>query len=121
MALYNVFDGSNNLMGSGALSAGTYRISPYGAQLKTPANYTVEYASGTLTAGTPLALTASLGAPVCSGQNGSLTFSASGGSSPYTFTVNGVSATSPFTLSTAGSYKVKVVDAKGCSDSSTLN
>jgi hypothetical protein len=118
---YEIYDAGSNLMGSGALAAGSYSIRPAGAQLRQPPNYTVEYADGTLSVNDPLVLTANLSEPPCSGQTGFVGFSATGGTTPYTFTVNGVNAVSPFTLSTAGSYKVKVVDALGCADSTTLN
>src|SRR5579859_5369612 len=62
--------------------------------------------------------------------NGSGTFTASGGTSPYTFlvmsnTTSGTTATTATTLTLsnggAGSITVKVTDAKGCNTSATIN
>lgn len=121
MAMYKVYDAGNNLMGTTPLAAGHYTITPYGAQLKQPSNYLVEYADGKIKVNTPLSLSDSLGEMVCAGQKGYLFFKASGGLAPYTYTVNGLSAASPYTLDTSGSYVVKVTDANHCADSSTLN
>lgn len=55
----------------------------------------------------------------CGNANGSLTFVASPGTAPYTYSVNGAAAASPTTGLTAGSYVVLVKDANSCTFSVT--
>jgi hypothetical protein len=62
--------------------------------------------------------TSSTNAP-CNAANGSLTFSATGGTSTLSYTVNGTSQTSPYEVG-AGTYTVQVTDANACSKTSTL-
>ncbi|MEI8054171.1 MAG: T9SS type A sorting domain-containing protein, partial [Bacteroidota bacterium] len=54
---------------------------------------------------------------LCSGQNGSIVFSASGGTGIITYKVNGVTATSPYAVTVAGSYNLLATDANGCTSS----
>jgi hypothetical protein len=95
------------------LSAGTYTVSV------TDANGCTSQTSATVAAtGSPTASIASTSADTCSGGFGAATASASGGTSPYTYTWN----TSPqqtgpnATGLNAGSYTVTVQDAYGCQD-----
>lgn len=83
--------------------------------------------SGSAVIGQPSAPLA-LGTPVltdllCRGDNsGSLVISASGGTSPYTYAINGGSfqPNGSFTGLAANSYYVEAIDANGCSTSSPL-
>lgn len=53
--------------------------------------------------------------PSCGLSNGSITFgSPTGGTAPYTYSVNNVSSTSPANSLAAGDYSVTVRDANGC-------
>lgn len=65
-----------------------------------------------------LELTASTTDAACFGANGSLIFSAVGGTSPYTFKYGNDTIASPYQTG-AGSYTVTVIDAQGCSTSNT--
>ena len=64
-------------------------------------------------------LTANATDALCNGGNGSLSFSATGGTGNMTYTVNGTSATSPMTP-TAGTYAIVATDANGCSVATSL-
>jgi gliding motility-associated-like protein len=56
----------------------------------------------------------------CGSTNGSLTFNATGGTAPYSYTLDGVTnATGTFTNLTAGSYTVTIKDATGCQSTRT--
>ncbi|MBK7588841.1 MAG: T9SS type A sorting domain-containing protein [Bacteroidetes bacterium] len=68
---------------------------------------------------TPVVLTASATNALCNAANGSLTFSATGGTGLFTYTVNGVAQVSPYST-TAGSYTVIATDANNCSVSSVF-
>ncbi|MGI9191242.1 MAG: beta-propeller fold lactonase family protein, partial [Chitinophagaceae bacterium] len=65
-------------------------------------------------------ITASSSNALCNGANGSLTFNGNGGTTPYTYTVNGGAQTSPF-ATIAGTYTVVVSDANNCTASTTLS
>ncbi len=54
---------------------------------------------------------------LCSANAGTLTIAATGGTSPYTYSLNAASPVTNniFTGLAAGSYKVKITDASGCS------
>ncbi|MFM9028231.1 MAG: hypothetical protein ACKOQ6_09560, partial [Bacteroidota bacterium] len=54
------------------------------------------------------------------GSNGSINFSATGGVSPYTYTINGTSGTSPRSGLSAGNYTIVSTDANGCTASTTI-
>lgn len=55
----------------------------------------------------------------CYGEQGSMLFSASGGSGLIVYSVNGVSATSPY-YALAGTYSVLATDMNGCTSLETL-
>ncbi|MBU3676569.1 MAG: T9SS type A sorting domain-containing protein, partial [Chitinophagaceae bacterium] len=63
---------------------------------------------------TAVDLSASSNNALCFGGNGSLSFSATGGSGVISYTVNGTAATSPFTATT-GTYTIVATDANSCS------
>ncbi len=61
--------------------------------------------------------------PICTGSaDGKLTFIVSGGTSPYTYSINSGGTYQPsneFSNLTAGSYPIKIKDANNCVDSAT--
>lgn len=64
----------------------------------------------------PFAVEAASVAAVCGGPGGALTLVATGGTAPYTYTVNGVTnAHGAFALVEAGTQPVLIADAAGCS------
>ena len=69
---------------------------------------------------TAIVLTATATNAKCSGQSGSIVFSATGGTGAITYKVNNVVAVSPYTASTSGSYTVLATDTKGCSASKVV-
>jgi hypothetical protein len=89
-------------------------------------NYTVTDANGctdevsiTLTEPDAVVLTASGPDVLCTTETGSITFSAVGGTGSISFTVNSVSATSPFTAS-SGTYTIVATDANNCTDTKVV-
>ncbi|WP_162128547.1 T9SS type A sorting domain-containing protein [Flavobacterium phycosphaerae] len=93
-----------------ASAAGTYTI------VATDANGCTDTKQVTITIPTKVDLTANGTDPLCFGGNGSITFSATGGTGAKTYTVNGNAATSPFSASAAGTYTIVATDANGCTD-----
>jgi hypothetical protein len=65
-------------------------------------------------------LTANGPASLCVGQEGSITFGATGGTGAISYTVNGATAASPYTV-VAGSYTVVATDANGCNDTKVVS
>jgi hypothetical protein len=61
--------------------------------------------------------------PTCSNSNGKIVASVSGGIAPYTYTLNGVAASSPMLNLAAGTYTVVATSNSGCTKSivHTLN
>jgi hypothetical protein len=61
--------------------------------------------------------------PSCPGNNGSITLSASGGTAPYTYSLDGgiPQSNATFNNLAAGSYNYTVTDNTGCSNSALLN
>lgn len=60
--------------------------------------------------------------PVCTGYcNGAISYSVSGGTTPYTYLWNNGSTSQMRTALCAGTYSVKVVDALGCSEQQVFN
>ncbi len=59
----------------------------------------------------------------CSNIYGSISYGASGGTSPYTFSKNGINyvATGNFTNLTLGTYTIYIKDANNCTNSSVVN
>ena len=71
--------------------------------------------SVTITEPTAVVLTAT-GTTFCYGEKGEITFSATGGTGTKAYTVNGNAATSPFEVSTAGTYTIVAIDENQCYD-----
>jgi gliding motility-associated-like protein len=98
------------------LCAGTYRVTV------TDANGCRDTTSITLTAPTQLtATTATVGAGCATGSAGTITVTATGGTAPYSFSLNGNTpqASNTFNNLTAGSYTIVTTDANGCTISNT--
>jgi SprB repeat len=74
----------------------------------------------TITQPSAVTLTSSAANASCNGGNGSLTFSASGGTAAYSYKVNNVTQTSPYTA-VAGTYTIIVTDANNCQNQSILS
>jgi len=66
-----------------------------------------------------LVLNASTTGSQCYGGNGSILFNVSGGTSPMTATINGITAVSPY-VAPAGTYTIEVVDALNCFINTTV-
>ncbi|MBU3675750.1 MAG: T9SS type A sorting domain-containing protein, partial [Chitinophagaceae bacterium] len=130
-ALCNSANGALNFSatgGTGTISYtvnGTTQTSPFAT---TAGTYTVVATdanacsvSTVLTVAQPSAvsLTASAANALCNGINGSLTFSATGGTGIINYTVNGTAQSSPFATA-AGTYTIVATDANACSTSTVL-
>ncbi|OQP42734.1 hypothetical protein A4H97_11245 [Niastella yeongjuensis] len=60
--------------------------------------------------------------PVCTGYcNGAISYTVSGGTAPYSYQWSNGSAAQTLSALCAGSYSVKIIDAKGCSEKQTFN
>ena len=77
--------------------------------------------SHTVAGGTAPSITTSANNETCMSGNGSITITATGGTSPFTYTLNGGTAQSSNVFSglSAGSYSIVVTDANGCTASTT--
>jgi gliding motility-associated-like protein len=107
--------GSNNVFN--ALSAGTYTL-----HVK-DANGCVKNSNITITQPAVLGLGYSVVAPLCFGAtNGSITMTGTGGTTPFTYAINGgaFSASSTFGAITTGSYVLHLKDANGCTADSNI-
>jgi len=87
---YFIYDNMNNLV-TGNPGPGTYSIVPGNLVLNSPANYTVNYLSGTLTVlpSASCTLTEPSLLPVCGLGNNTLTASVSGNAASYSWSVTG--------------------------------
>lgn len=98
------------------LSAGSYTI------YAKDANGCVGQASTTITQPTVINLTSIPTMITCNGaNNGSISSTASGGTSPYTYSINGTTfqSSSSFNSLSAGNYTITVKDANGCTKTAT--
>ena len=105
--------GGTNATATG-LTAGTYTITAKDANGCTH--------TSTVTITQPAVLTASMGIPtdpICNGATGSVTVTASGGTTPYTYAWNPSGGTAPTATITAGTYTVNITDADGCTASAS--
>lgn len=89
----------------------------------TPGNYTIYGRAGscadtvsvTVTAPVPIDMTVTPRNETCGRADGALIINATGGTPPYTFEINGVTATNADMINlAAGDYDAKVIDANGC-------
>lgn len=97
-----------------SLAAGTYTI------VATDNNLCSVISSVSVIEPSAISLTTSVINPTCPGSNGSISFSANGGTGTINYTVNGTIATSPFLTMTAGNYTIQATDANNCSTSSIV-
>jgi gliding motility-associated-like protein len=108
--------GGNTLTGTN-LSAGTYTLSI------TNVNGCVQKISGTVTQPTQIVPTASASPQtICVGQTTTLSGSATGGTTPYTYTWNGTATNANDVVSPTvnTTYTFMVTDANGCNSSQVL-
>lgn len=118
-ALSYTIDGANYQLSStfSSLAANSYTVTARDAN-----SCTVSTSSISITTPTALAITSIVkNNPLCNGSsNGSLVITASGGTSPYTYSKDGTtfSSSGSFSGLTAGSYILTEKDANGCTISS---
>ncbi len=128
--------GAANAVPSGGTAPFTYSWSPGGQTSQTAVNLTAGIYSVTITdaggcSGTqtvsitqPAALTATLSASptTCGAMNGSASVSASGGTSPYSYSWSSSGYTTPgISNLSSGNYSATVTDANGCIVSGSAN
>lgn len=113
--LYSIGTGfvANNVFTG--LSSGTYQVAILDAN---GCSFTL---STTVTAPAPLlAVVSNLTQELCGNANGGFTVNVSGGTAPYSYTLNGnTSTTNNFTGLAAGTYSVVVTDANNCNTTVT--
>jgi hypothetical protein len=98
------------------LTAGTYTVTV------TENGGCTSTATGTITEPTSLVASISVNSVSCNGgSDGSMTASASGGTTSYSYTWSNSASTATITNLTAGTYTVTVTDANGCTDTETAN
>ncbi|MGI9191860.1 MAG: GEVED domain-containing protein, partial [Chitinophagaceae bacterium] len=95
------------------LPAGNYTV------VGTDANACSAMSNVTINEPMPLLLTASSSNALCNGSNGSILFSASGGTGTVAYQVNGTTAVSPYSAA-VGTYTISATDLNGCSAQTTL-
>jgi PKD repeat protein len=100
-----------------ALAAGSYTV-----QVTDNNGCTSTLSNHTITGGTAMAANATSTNETCLDANGSITVTATGGTTPYQFSINGGStfqANGNFANLGAGSYNIVVQDGNGCSANTT--
>jgi PKD repeat protein len=100
-----------------ALSAGSYTV-----QVTDNNGCTSTVSNHTVTGGTAMAANATSTNETCLDANGSIIVTASGGSMPYQYSINGgatFQANGNFSGLSAGSYNIVVQDGSGCSANTT--
>ena len=118
---------------TGSVGTLTYKVNNVGAtspySVTTSGTYVVRVETSNdcyttknvvITIPTAINLTATGTNPNCAGQNGSITFSSTGGVGAIIYKVNNVAATTPYTATAAGTYTISATDANGCSVSKTV-
>jgi hypothetical protein len=98
------------------LAAGSYTIN-----LRDAAGCTAQ-TSATVNDSEPLRFTADAQNPTCAAPDGRITLNATTGHAPFTATINGNAATvgTPNSGLAAGTYSIRVQDADGCADTTTV-
>ena len=124
-------DGSGSNYSTSLTSGGTYNTLPYTFTGLSAGSKTIYIKDGsgciqsysqTITQPTQLTSSAIGNAPTCyNGSDGTITATASGGVSPYTYSLNGVTyqSSATFTGITIGTYTVTVKDANNCTATSS--
>jgi hypothetical protein len=97
------------------LTAGIYTVTI------TDANGCTGTSSSTVTEPNAILISLSSTNESCTGNDGTVTASASGGSNPYTYNWSNAATTANITNLSAGTYTVTVADANGCSDVSSVS
>ncbi|MFM7768288.1 MAG: PKD domain-containing protein, partial [Bacteroidota bacterium] len=72
----------------------------------------------------PIAINSSISGSICSGNNGTISLTASGGTAPYQFSNNNGStyqSSNVFSNLNAGNYPISIADANGCTLSQSLS
>jgi hypothetical protein len=108
-------NGSNATSPASGLNMGTYTL------VATDANGCSTNSTISINAApSAVSISAMIAQPLCFGQLGSYTFSASGGTGNINYMVNMQAATSPQSNVAAGTYTIIATDANGCTASSTV-
>ncbi len=107
---------SNSATGSSisGLAPGNYTVTV------TDANDCIKTQTFTITAPQPIVINGTVNSPTCSGQSGSITVSATGGTGNKTFTWSNGATGSSISNLTAGTYTVTATDANDCTASHTF-
>ena len=131
-ALCNGSNGSIAFSATGGTGTITYKVnnviqtSPYSiiagvyTVQASDANGCLKTTSVSISQPTSIVLTATPTNALCNGSNGSLAFSATGGTGVITYKVNAVTQTSPY-ATIAGIYTVQATDANGCTTTTTVS
>ncbi|MFM7903106.1 MAG: PKD domain-containing protein, partial [Bacteroidota bacterium] len=108
---------SNNGIFTGFL-AGTYSI------IVTDVNGCTSDSIFSISEPLPIAINSSISGSICSGNNGTISLTASGGTAPYQFSNNNGStyqSSNVFSNLNAGNYPISIADANGCTLSQSLS
>ncbi|MFM8949400.1 MAG: SprB repeat-containing protein, partial [Bacteroidota bacterium] len=116
---YDVGSGSisNNGLFEGFL-AGTYSI------IVTDANGCTSDSIFSIGEPLPIAINSTISGSICSGNNGTISLTANGGTAPYQFSNNNGStyqSSNVFSNLIAGNYPISIIDANGCMLSQSLS
>lgn len=96
------------------VTAGTYTV------LVTDANGCQGSATITITEPDALELTLTANTLICDGGTTDITANVTGGTAPYTYSLNGISQNSNVFNVNGGTYTILVTDANGCEDTETI-
>lgn len=110
----NIYQGSNTF---NLLSAGSYTV------YVKDTNGCVSSSAATIANVAPPTVTATITAAICSNANGSITANGTGGTAPYSYSINGINFQSAnfFFGLVGGTYLLTIKDANGCTNTTTVN